>query len=349
MSEIHESPPLRVKMIGLPIDAQQEERLQTRLYEAIVKTSGRAIEKEVKTYRPADLTPEEHELLRQAEGRIHTYFTHKKGSLGLPSSLHWPLPEVSYVRSPIKVKGKSLADGAAFSALGFPLVYIDKTKDLLGAGITAAHELSHLATQRELWAYWKDQVKEKPTITKAVVKTGAESIANQELLGSGIENGLAILDSVDTYYAALQSLFPKEARERKEALSSKHIQRELKRLDRSLFGPVDRSLIEPFLIFYPAPIVGKLAMIDERSWQNARIVEELCRTIAYATHGAIEEAKEMLDKDRFTGTHDGLREIVRIFGKEDALSLLRLKDDGKNLGQAMKLIRAKQRALGRQQ
>lgn len=346
MSETHESPPLRVRTIGLPIDAQQEERLQPRLREVVLKRRAGKIEEEVKKYHPADLTPEEHELLRQSEGRIHTYFAHKKERLGLPSSLQWQLPEVSYVRSPIKVKGKPDAAGVAFSALGFPLVYIDKAKDLLEASITAAHELSHLATQRELWVYWKDQLKSKPTITKAVVKTGVESVANQEVLGLGIENGLAILDSMDIYYAVLQPLFPKEARERKEALTSKHLQRELKRLDRSLFGPVDRTRIEPFLVFYSAPIFGKLAMIYERHWHNARVVEELCRTIASAKHGVIEEVKEMLDKDRFTGTHDGLREIVRLFGQKDALSLLRLKDDGKNLDRAMKLIRAKQRELG---
>ncbi len=346
MTEIHESPPLRVRLIGLPIDAQQEQRLQAGLHEAVLEKRAGQIEREVKKYQPADLTPDELQLLRLSETRIRTWLAKKMEDLGLPSSRLRTIPEVSYVRSPIKAKGKPDATGASYTTFGFPLVHIGTPKDLLNASINTAHELSHLATQREIWTYWKDQGKTKPTISKAVAKMGAETIANRELLGNGIENGLAILDSVDIYYTALQELFPKEAQRRKEALSSKEIQRQMQRLDRSLFGPVDRLRIEPFLEFYAMPLSGTHAAIHEKLWSNARVVEELCRTIS--PQQRIDHGRALLDKDRFTGHHDGLREIVRIFGPKDALSILRLKDDGRHLDGAMKLIHTKQYELGMQ-
>ncbi|MEK9143522.1 MAG: hypothetical protein AAB481_02760 [Patescibacteria group bacterium] len=358
MNETHESPAPRVRFIGLPIDTKQENLVQTRLGETILEEQARLREKEVKTYHPAYLTPEELDILRQAEQHIHTSLAHKMERLGVSPHSRTRVPDASYVRSPIKKKGKPDAAGGAYTAFGFPLVVIDNAKDLLKASITAAHELSHLATQREIWTYWEEQG-DKPHITAAVAKLGAETVANRERLGEGIENGLAILDSVDIYNTTLRSLFPKEAQRRKEALASKEIQRQIQQLDRSVFGPVNRSRIEPFLEFYAMPLSGTRAIIHEKLWHNARLVEELCRTIAFSTlqpssvpsippQQRIDLGRALLDKDRFTGHHDGLREIVRIFGPKDALSILRLKDDGKNLDRAMKLIRAKQRELGMQ-
>ena len=88
-----------------------------------------------------------------------------------------------------------------------------------------------------------------------------------------------------------------------------------------------------------------------------QFIKELCKTIGYShtppseratvtTQDFIALGRKILDRDRYIRDHSGLRAVVDTYGGKDAKLLFEVDDGEKNLKQAMKIVKEKERELG---
>lgn len=252
----------------------------------------------------------------------------------------------------------------------FNIVIVNSIYDIIITGQILAHELSHAQTKSETRIDWDYQGGE-PTKVREAKKVGIEVIGRGETRAGAIENGLAVMDNVDFYYQVLSKMFADEVERRKQTnlLEKIKLERVLSNLNKSVYGPVTWVEAEPFRIKgrgrkEGAPTnIRPYKSLGVSGLKSYRFIQELCRIVGYEQtkrYGAsqslsidlVSEGRKVLDRDRFTGSHEGLKMIVKIFGGKQAKTIFRAPHDLPTFGEdanfvkAMEVIKTKEQELG---
>ena len=172
----------------------------------------------------AKLSEQEDALLQESQKRTIKYLSEKITNMELTPEQRVKalnhlrnLPPVRYIE-PLS-GDKASTDGYWIPKLNIVAVTINpKKNDMLDTAITQAHELSHASADSETRVYWSDthmiRGTEIPVFDKVVSVGGIETVGNKNTKAAGIENGLAIMDSVEIYNKCLTDIYPEEHKRR---------------------------------------------------------------------------------------------------------------------------------------
>lgn len=321
-------------------------------------------EKWIENEKPIQLDPSEQAPLTEAKAKTLEFLRAKILGLGIPAdkldavmARFNSVPEVRYVE-PL-VGGQEGIAAYYNPRLNLIGVAVDrKQEDMLTVAMNTAHELSHAVSGAETRAYWDAHNSSPiPDLKGIVAMVGTESVnGKREKIGGAVDNGLAIMDTVDIYNHALKDMFPKEHARRvkaKNALAT--------RIGwNKTFKPLTDDEKTPFVQHHklPIPIIGKRFPFAHTQLSGFRyqFIKELCRTVGYSNLSDAEKknvgsvdlvsrGRNILDKSRYLRDNSGLRAIVDAFGPEAAKTIFSADDHDGNLEAAIKKIEARQLEL----
>ncbi len=233
-----------------------------------------------------------------------------------------------------------------------------KQEDMLTVAMDTAHELSHAITGAETRIYWNAKNSSPlPDLRGIVSMAGTESVNGKgEKIGGAVDNGLAVMDTVDIYNRTLKEMYPKEHARRvktKDAFTTKIGWNKA-------FKPLSDDEKIPFIEHHklPIPIIGSRFPIAHTRLSGFRyqFIKELCRTVGYTQlsdaekkrigfSDLVERGRRVLDRSRYLRDNSGLRAIVDAFGPEAAKTIFSADDHDGNLEAAFRKIEARQQEL----
>ena len=337
--------------VGLP---EKNPQLITKLDEGII--ANRLVERNEFINKQkkhlTSFTDVEQLVVARADQFVYEYCNRKLADLGLPPSSENNIPKPIYVK---KMPSKNMVGG--FSPR-YGLIVVDanpQRRDLLVTSSAIMHESSHALAKTKNYLFWEEK-KGQPASLELTETVGMPSIVKKKAKALLIEEGLAGMDTADFFLKYADKIDPQALEKRQGLRQNKIIKGVLKRLNNSIYGPIDfnQALSNIWSEKYTLPILGikiSLPYIGEVNIKILRTAEELCRTVGYVLSDSKEPAedfikigRDFLDKSRITGSREGLEKIVEVFGWQTR-KILNVDRDFKNIDSVMKLIRNKQKEL----
>lgn len=340
---------LEINYFDLPEDEVLAHDLETR------EELREARDAKIASLEPFPFTEGQQALLEQAKEESIGYFRHKFQRLGFPESLLEPTPHIYFVKANTD-STSSVTGGENNVMTGTTVVYVDGDEDLLSLATTQAHELSHKLTRSELRFHWSEVT---GGIKSATIVDGLKRARSDGVHFDALENGLATLDNVDIYFLSLQRLFPDLAQRHRDIVQRGPIEEELRMMNWSRFRPIPMLRADPFVSLCASTNPGdepESFGFKRVGLETYRFIEEVCKTLGYSTLHAtsptqftdselIQKGRDILDYDRYTKSNEGLKAIVRIFGKENAKIIFKADDYGDYLVEAMDVVLGVQEKL----
>lgn len=357
--------------------------LQPQHTEGTIGTFNNVIEANPATQGiPASLNEKERSLLQNATVETNRYLVQKFERLNISSTISFP--QISYrSKSNDESKGGFYNPNSGLVVVNIP----PENRDFLATALTQAHEISHATAVQQLRIQWKKddsgKIKERTTTVVGLTRSSdveklahpkndvypnstIRLITDEKKLSrrfmDGLENGLAVMDSVDVYTQVLKDVFPEEAMDHEVQATKGNIESLLRRSDNTPFGPIDRKVIPAFLEIqtHKIPFLRKViqsARLNDQQLRNFIFITEVCRTLGhqvltdtneldFTNEQMIQTGRNILERDRYTGSTSGLKKLVKVFGLEKSKALFKADDREEGLYEAMAAVRARQRELG---